>query len=107
MPSDEKISGFLDSIEQKKTPVASYEKLLEERDYKQLLELSFYEVDYGTATVSSVFYNTQKKFDEAKLMSLPIDVVNGAVSYVDDNIKRHTSLGNWNAAAAIGYTIQP
>lgn len=107
--SDNSIANLISSLDKKEKEQVNkkYEDILESKDYRELLDKPFFESDFGTATVTDVTYNLQKKFDEAKLMSLPIDVVLGAVSYMDGNIKRNTSLDDWNASAGLGYSIQP
>jgi len=78
---------------------------LENKNYLQLLGLSFYEVDFGTSSVTNVFYRTTKVHDNANLSSVPAEVTGGFVKYETSTGTKHTSIDFWNAAAAPGSKI--
>jgi hypothetical protein len=57
LPLDEQIDKFLKGIENKKSPEASFEQLLDKRNYKQLLDLPFYERDFfNSSGITNVIY---------------------------------------------------
>ena len=63
--SSDEVANFLskidDSAEDNTIQIEpSYKELLENKNYLQLLGLSFYEVDFGTSSVTNVFYSTTK-----------------------------------------------
>lgn len=88
----------------------SYAKLLkkengEDKDYKELLELSFYDADFNVASVNNVYHYSHRKFDTARLHSVPADVAMGAVMFECDGIPKRTSIESWNTAAVSGFKI--
>jgi hypothetical protein len=76
-------------------------------NYKQLLELSFYDADFGVATVTNVFYKTSKFHNEAYLRSIPPEVTGGFVKYDTSTGTKHTSIDDWNASASPSSVINP
>ena len=103
-------SGYFRLRGKKKSPVPSYDKLLKNKDqtdrkYEDLLALSFYDTDFGVSNVGNVYHFITKKFDTARLHSVPADVTGGAVSYASNGAQKKTSRELWNAAAVSGFQI--
>ena len=87
----EKLSDFHRLVENKKG-VPSYEKLLAGRDYKQLLALSFYDIDFGAVVVYTISIgNTSFSY----LGALPADTI-GTVTYTANNKGHTTNPSTWN-----------
>jgi hypothetical protein len=83
----------------------SYKDMLGDKDYKRLLDLSFYDVDFGTASVTNVYFGINLKLPSANLNSLPDEVTDGLVKYNIGTETHHTSVDKWNAKAADGFKI--
>jgi len=71
---DPRISEHIQTLEKvtkKKEIVPSYEELLKDKDYKQLLDISFYDIDFGTPTATYTFAydGTTYKITEPNLKS--------------------------------------
>jgi hypothetical protein len=112
--SDQELAGFISNLANSSEEVTdqikpSFENLLKDKDYKKLLELSFYDVDLGTAEVRDVFYKGVQKFTTARLQGIPEDVVSGLVKYTfsSTGIIHQTSIDEWNTKAAPGSLIEP
>jgi hypothetical protein len=106
--SDDYIANLISMLDEKEKEQINkkYKDLLEYEDYRELLDKPFYEVDFGTATVTDVFYRTEFIFDTAKLSSVPAEVAGGSVKYINNNVTKHTTIQFWNTAAAPGYQIE-
>lgn len=103
-------SEYVKTRVKKESLKASYEKLFkrengEDKNYKELLELSFYDTDFGVSSVTNVYYNIYRKFDSARLQSVPDDVTMGAVTFECNGIRKKTSIESWNTAAVPGFEI--
>lgn len=85
----------------------SYQELLGNKNYQELLDLSFYDADFGVASVKNVFYRTTSVYGDANLSSVPADVNGGFVKYDTTVGTKHTTIDSWNVAAAPGFKIQP
>lgn len=95
----------LDDIETKQIR-ATYGALLRNKNYNQLLELSFYDADFGFSNVLNVFYSTKFFRNDAKLRSTPASVTGGLVRYEDPvNVVHHTTFDDWNTSASPGFEI--
>lgn len=109
------LTSFINGLPKSQPSRPSYKLLYKDKEekipknYLELLALSFFDVDFGTATVIDVSYRTKPKFSSASLRSIPVDVTLGDVRYVDGKgHTRRTSLGDWNvSAASSAYRIQP
>ncbi len=70
--------------------------------FRELLELSFYEVDFGTETYSNV-RSPWGNFSLVTLLGPPVEVENGTVLFVDSrNRELKTNRSNWNDKAPTG-----
>lgn len=110
--SEEELTDFVSSLTAASESEAiqvepSYQKLLDKKNYLELLGLSFYETDFGVSTVTDVFYRTTKFHDNANLSSEPMDVDGGFVKYQTSLGPKHTTLDSWNVAAAPDSKINP
>jgi hypothetical protein len=100
-----KLLQSLDDIETKQIR-ATYTALLKNKSYNQLLELSFYDADFGFSNVLNVFYGTKLFQREAKLKATPASVAGGRVKYENPvNVDHHTTFEDWNTAASPGSEI--
>lgn len=110
--SEEELTDFVSSLTAASESEAiqvepSYQKLLDKKNYLELLGLSFYETDFGVSTVTDVFYRTTKFHDNANLSSEPVEVDGGFVKYQTSLGPKHTTLDSWNVAAAPDSKINP
>jgi hypothetical protein len=109
-PDLEKLLSDLDSYEKSQiTP--SYTTLLENnKGYKKLSELKFYDADFGVSTVTEVIKISNLNhvvYQEAKLKQDVSLVTAGAeVTFVDANgVKEKTTIEKWNVAAVDSYKL--
>jgi hypothetical protein len=111
-------SDMSNSEAQNKTVPSNYEKkiesLLNSRNiigpksplgYRELLDLSFYDVDFGTETYTNV-QSPWRNMTSAQVMGPPIEVANGPVIY-DSGLRKglRTNKPNWNDKALRDYQI--
>lgn len=111
--ADETLKEFMVLLTLKKTPEASYEKLLKGRDFRQLLELSFFERDFlNSNKIKNVRFGFGVKANspfsavsENVNFILPSNVIvpgdGGDISFDIDNQTYHTTKLNWNNAFAL------
>lgn len=111
--ADETLKEFMVLLTLKKTPEASYEKLLKGKDFRQLLELSFFERDFlNSNKIKNVRFGFGVKANspfsavsENVNFILPSNVIvpgdGGDISFDIDNQTYHTTKLNWNNAFAL------
>jgi hypothetical protein len=108
--ADETLGEFMRLLTLKKTPEASYGKLLKGKDFRELLGLSFFERDFLN---SNKIKNVRLSFgvkattpftvvSETVNFILPSNVIvpgdGGDISFDIDGLTYHTSKLNWNEA---------
>jgi hypothetical protein len=106
--SDEEIRKLLKSLDDIETKQfrATYGALLKNQNYNQLLEVSFFDTDFGFSNVLNVFYGTKFFRGDAKLRSTPASVLGGRVKYETLDKEGHsTTFEDWNIAASPGSEI--
>jgi hypothetical protein len=106
--SNDELSQLLERLDDLETKQirATHGSLLKNKNYNQLLGLSFFDADFGHASVFNVFYGTKLFRRDAKIKSTPASVTGGLVKYEDPvNSPHHTNFDDWNIAASPGSEI--
>jgi len=92
--SDEQTKDFIQGLTDpnKNEIKASYEELLDDKDYEQLLELSFYDIDFGAVVVYTI---SMGDTSFSYLGALPTDTI-GTVTYTANGTGHTTNPSTWN-----------